>query len=72
MGHWNYRVMKREVNPGDFEFGIYDVFYDQSGKVISWTEESLVPMCPSEEGLLYELEEMKTALDMPTLIYEND
>lgn len=69
MSHWNYRIMKREINPKEFEFGIYEVYYDDNGKVNSWTEESLTPTCDSEEGLFIELELMKEAFKKEILLY---
>jgi hypothetical protein len=30
MGHWNYRVMKRQISEDQFEFGVYEVHYDCS------------------------------------------
>ena len=71
MGHWNYRIMKRENNEGQFEFGIYEVFYDDNGKVIASTENSLTPVCDSEEDLRIELNIMMKAFDKETLTYNN-
>jgi hypothetical protein len=68
---WNYRIMKREINPGEFEFGSYEVYYDDTGKVISWTEKSMTPTCTSEQDLLFELEVMKEAFQKETLLYED-
>jgi hypothetical protein len=69
---WNYRVMKRKNESGEDDFGIYEVFYDDNGKVESWTEESLTPVCPSEEGLDHQLNLMREALKKDTLLYKED
>ena len=69
---WNYRVMKRKNEAGEYDFGIYEVFYDENGKVVSWTEESMTPVCPSEEDLEYELNLMREALKKDTLLYIED
>lgn len=71
MGHWNYRVMKR-INDGQFEFGIYEVHYDDNGKVQGWTENPLTPTHESEKDLKSELKRMMTAFEKETLTYEED
>ncbi len=70
MSHWNYRVMKRLNNEGKYEFGIYEVYYDDNNYVQGWTENSLTPVCSSEEDLLYELELMKEAFKKESLTYK--
>jgi hypothetical protein len=70
MGWWNYRVMKREVNPGEFEFSIHEVYYDDDGK-IEGTTGPLIPSCSSEEGLMEEMEILKSAFGKETLIYKD-
>jgi hypothetical protein len=70
MGHWNYRIMKRKNDEGGFDFGIYEVFYDDNGKV-SWTENSLTPLCDSADELKEELRIMMDAFDKETLIFED-
>lgn len=67
---WNYRVMKRLNSIGEFEYGIYEVYYDEKGNINGWTKKSLVPVCPSVEGLIYEFEIMKVAFKEETLIYK--
>lgn len=61
--------MKRQNESGEYDFGIYEVFYDDNGKVTSWTEESMIPVCLSEEGLDHELNLMREALKKETLLY---
>jgi hypothetical protein len=72
MGHWNYRVMKREISEGQFEFGIYEVHYDNEGKVEGWTENPLTPTHESIKELEAELKRMITAFEKETLIYDKD
>ncbi|HLP10945.1 MAG TPA: hypothetical protein VK177_03375 [Flavobacteriales bacterium] len=70
MGHWNYRVMKKKNTEGQYEFGIYEVYYDENEKVISYTENSMTPVCGSAEALKYELEvRMREAFEKETLEY---
>ena len=71
MGHWNYRIMKRKNAQGQYDFGIYEVFYDDNGKVTSWTEDSLAPVCDSEDNLKAELKIMMDAFDNETLTYKD-
>lgn len=66
---WNYRVMKRKNEKGEYDFGIYEVFYDDNGKVVSWTQESMTPVCSSEDGLDHELNLMRETLKKDTLLY---
>jgi hypothetical protein len=70
MGHWNYRVMKRKNDQGQFDFGIYEVFYDDQGEAETWTENSLIPTCESEADLKTELKIMMHAFEKEVLIYE--
>ena len=64
--------MKRKNKSGEYDFGIYEVYYDDMGNVISWTQDSMTPVCPSEEGLDYELTLMREALKKETLLYTED
>lgn len=66
---WNYRVIKRKSETGGYDYGIHEVFYDEKGKINFWTIDSLVPLCPSEEGLKHELHLMLKALQEETIIY---
>ncbi len=70
MSHWNYRIMKRLNNSGDYEFGIYEVYYDDKGNVTGCTENSITPTCSSEKDLLFELETMKEAFKKETILFE--
>jgi hypothetical protein len=69
---WNYRVMKRKNDSGEYDFGIYEVYYDDNGEIISSTVNSMTPVCPSEEDLAYELTLMQEAFKKETLIYKED
>ena len=71
MGHWNYRIMKRKNDQGHFDFGIYEVFYDDNGNVHGATGNSLTPVCGSEDDLKEELKIMMEAFDKETLTYED-
>ena len=70
MGHWNYRIMKKKNDQGQFDFGVYKVFYDDNGKIAHWTENSVTPACESEDDLKSEIKIMMDAFDKETLTYD--
>jgi hypothetical protein len=59
--------MKHLNQEGQHEFGIHEVFYDENGKVVGWTEQSLTPVCTSEKELLEELNKLNNAFKEETL-----
>lgn len=61
--------MKRKNEIGEYEFAIYEVYYDETGNVSGWTENPLTPTCSSEEGLRHELTIMMEAFTEETLDY---
>lgn len=67
---WNYRIMKRKTSESDFEYGIYEVYYNDDGSVKCCTENSMTPVVDSPEGLKYELEIMLKAFDQEILEYK--
>ena len=67
---WNYRIMKRKIDQSNFEFGIYEVFYDQNGIIKGYTENSLTPTTESPEDLKFELDRMKEAFDKEVLDFK--
>ncbi len=69
---WNYRIMKKKNSEGSFEYGIYEVYYDENGKVSSWTQESLTPVYSSSDDLEYEMKVMMEAFKKETLEYKEE
>lgn len=67
MSHWNYRIMKRYSEQGEYEYGIHEVFYDDEGKEVNYTESSLTPVCGSVEALKAEMLIMMRAFDEEVL-----
>lgn len=60
---WNYRVVKTEEG-----FGVFEVFYDESGRPVGTTENpTLSFFCDSAEGVLAELEVIKEAWELPVI-----
>ena len=64
--------MKKKNESGEYDFGIYEVYYDDKGNATSWTKESMTPVCSSEEDLDYELNLMHEAFKKDTLLYIED
>ncbi len=62
--------MKKKNDQGQFDFGVYEVFYDDNGKIARWTENSVTPTCESEDDLKSEIKIMMDAFDKETLTYE--
>jgi hypothetical protein len=62
--------MKHLNEEGNYEFGIYEVYYDDNGKVVGWTAESLTPVFESEKVLQEELNNMMQAFKEETLLHE--
>lgn len=74
MGHWNHRVMRR-VADGETFYSVYEVYYDDAGKVTGWTDEPASPLhCPEvdSEGstMRTEIERFLRACDLPTLDWD--
>lgn len=67
---WNYRVVIKENDTGENEYGIHEVFYDDEGKVIGMTENSLVPVCSTADDLSYEMDMMLEAFKREVLKFE--
>ena len=69
---WNYRIIKRMTEIGEYEFAIYEVYYDEAGNVSRWTENPLTPNCLSEDALRHELTIMMEAFKKETLEYNKE
>lgn len=70
MGHWNYRVTRKQTAPesGEFEYAIREVYYGSAGNVRGWSQEPDAAW--SDEGVAglrggYDLQ--ATAFDRPVL-----
>lgn len=66
---WNYRVIRRpDSDGGPDRFGIHEVYYDPSGQIEMWTEESCDPFGESLAELKADVEAMAAALSEPVLL----
>ena len=69
---WDYRVMRRvtKVNgKRDVSFGIYEIFFDEKGKLEGWTEDSVEPHGDTLKDLKTDLKWMTQAFNKPILDY---
>ena len=67
---WNYRIIGQRLPPpfeDDICFGIAEVYYDDDGKVKSWTENYMRVSSDSAGGVGDVLRMMLSACDKPTL-----
>ncbi len=62
---WNYRVMNTGKN-----LGVYSVYYDDDGRITTWSVEPMTPSGQCLEELTKELERFRRALTLPVLDYE--
>lgn len=60
----NYRVIK---NVGQYDIGIFTVYYDTSGNITSWSE-TPIELCFNDlDDLREEIDNINKALEKPTL-----
>ncbi len=65
---WNYRVIEHDTPESDIgSFGIHEVYYDEQGRVSTWTERAVAVTAESVAALQEELEIMAEALNRPVL-----
>jgi hypothetical protein len=64
---WEYRVFREEN--GDYV--IREVFYDENGKIIGFTEDAVEPMGTSLRALTADLESFRAALKLPVMTAAN-
>lgn len=64
--HWNYRIVQKFVE-GENLHEMYEVYYDDDGKITAWTEGPVAPSGETFEGLVHDLDRMMKALTKPIL-----
>lgn len=72
MTHWNYRLMKHENDKGEIFYGVHEVYYDETGDIEGWSEESVIPMGDSKDELKKTLENLMVSLEKEVLDYDMD
>ena len=63
---WNYRVVRTKEEQYD-SYQLYEVYYDDDGKIEGMTENAMEPYGESVEELQNDLEYMMEALKQPVL-----
>lgn len=67
LSHWNYRVIRTEVSEEEYEFCIYEVWYDGNGNIEMWCESPNYPMGDGFLQLQNDLNYMVKATQKPIL-----
>lgn len=75
--YWSYRVMRRSWAPiaGEkpaYSYGIYEVYFDQSDQVVTYSEESISPSGESIRELKGDVANYLKAFNSPILDYDNN
>lgn len=76
MRHWNYRVLKRVVQPlresgsePEDMYGIHECYYDSKGKLYSFSADPIPVVANTLEDLKDNLDRMARAFSSPVLDY---
>lgn len=67
---WNYRVMSRRHGQETW-YGIYEVYYDSSGRPIACSESPAEPAGETVEELRSDVRRFSEALEEPVLDYDS-
>jgi len=67
---WNYRVIKREDEQNGCAYQIHEVYYDDAGKIETWTKEAVKPLGESLEALREDCAHFLQAFRQPVLVEE--
>jgi hypothetical protein len=68
---WNHRVLESRTEAGERLHGVYEVHYDESGRPIDHTENSVKPIGEDLKTLARELAMFRGALRKPVLSYKS-
>ena len=63
---WNYRIIKHDTEKRNY-FAIHEVFYDNKGKITSWTENPIDIVGESKAYIKSVLKQMVVDIETPTL-----
>lgn len=64
--------MKHENDKGEIFYGVHEVYYDETGDIEGWSEESVIPMGDSKDELKKTLENLMVSLEKEVLDYDMD
>lgn len=65
--HWNYRVIRKEIALEEYEYGIYEVYYNSNGDMLCWSELPDHPYGESFLELQNDMNGFKKATQKPIL-----
>ena len=66
---WNYRILKRRYGE-DVSYGVYEVYYDDEGRVVACSEWPLEPFGETFDDLAADLQLFAAAATRPALDYD--
>lgn len=67
MLHWNYRVIKKQLDPNTVSYQIHEVYYSDSGTIETWTESPVEPYGETEFELREDIRYYLRAFRLPVL-----
>jgi hypothetical protein len=72
---WNHRIMRRAYKcphgEPEYEYGVYEVYYNEAGEPSSWSDEPRTACADDMDGMKWVLEKQLEALGKPVLDYDN-
>lgn len=68
---WNYRIIKHDISQPVF-FAVHEVFYDESGRVTSWTENPITVGGDSKKEVVKALRTMLSDVERLPVLKESD
>jgi hypothetical protein len=71
MSNWNYRLLAHQEFNG-VAFAIHEVYYDDNGNEVSYTENGVPVLSETSDGIIWVLDRMKEAADKPILWHGDD
>lgn len=63
---WNHRIIKHQKNKRTY-YAIHEVFYDNTGKITSWTEDPVDIVGDSKNDVMRILKQMTADCTAPVL-----
>lgn len=70
MTTWNYRIVRERTEHG-YTFALHEVYYNQRGKITSWSAREMSPFGETLPELLADIKHMLEAWEYPVLTLRN-
>lgn len=64
---WNYRIIKRDLKESSY-FAVHEVFYDDKGKITSWTADPIDLTAESPKEIKRMLQQIVDDVNTPALV----